>query len=84
MAEEEYKFERRGLGKKRTLSTVLRDEGEVRAEGFSALSALFWEEFRRAPSFTYVAAAHCQSHKLSFRCQAPSCSRFHLEMDLHA
>ena len=29
--EEEYKFERRGLGKKRMWSAVLRDEGEVRA-----------------------------------------------------
>ena len=29
--EEEYKFERRGLGKKIMWSAVLRDEGEVRA-----------------------------------------------------
>ena len=31
MAEEEHKFERRGRGKKRSWSAVLRDEGEVRA-----------------------------------------------------
>ena len=47
MAEEEYKFERRGLGKRRVLSAVLRDEEEVRAEGFSVLSALSWEVSQR-------------------------------------
>ena len=47
MAEEKYKFERRGLGKKRIWSAVLRDEEEVRAEGFSVLSALSWEVSQR-------------------------------------
>lgn len=37
MAEEAYKFERRGQVKKRVLSAVIRDEGEVRVVG--ALSA---------------------------------------------
>lgn len=74
MAEEEYKFERRGLGEKNFERAVLRDEGEVRAE-VSVLSALSWEVSKVQMSFLFRQEGCCSpvsiTQKLSFRYQAP-------------